>query len=307
MSGELGPVLLRSWKEVWLPLARLKEAPPELFSELVAELVSAPPPPLPLEQPPMEAFDAEGVLIDPTLVAARAAYDKALARHAKERDAFEVAVSGGDARPLFRSALQKASLSEAASVALLEGADEALGAYGVGLRARYRTLATTFIRDHNLGYEVRNGFQLIPTMPGVFSRLLREIKLTASAHQHTQQMFSEFEEAFFDLRLGRTEARLKTCLLRQFNLLESLGRQVPNVTALTLGDICGQLQWPHVTIREVGKKLNGFRSDYPGIGHAGNPTANPLTVKDFVSISMMLASITPYFVADLDGELCYGG
>lgn len=307
MSGEVAPVLHRTWKEVWQPLSRGKEAPPDLFSELLRELEEEPAAPVPPVPPPPEAFNNDGELVDPQHVAARAGYDRALKKHLVERSAFEVAIAGGDARPLFKKLLQRASKSEVGAITLLEGAYDVLDGLSEELAANYRKLTLAFVANHNLGYSVDVHFRLHPSMPAVFSRLMREVKQKAAGHPHTAQMFGDFEEALFDLRLGRTEARLKTCLIRQFNLLEALGRQCPNVDALTLGDICNQLQWPHPTIRGVGRNLNGFRSDFPGIAHAGNANAHPLSMKDFVSISMMLASISPYFVADLDGELCYGG
>ena len=141
----------------------------------------------------------------------------------------------------------------------------------------------------------------------MFSRLVAELRERSATAPHSAQMFGEFEEALFDLRHGRTQTRLKACLSRQFHLLEALGRQCPGVDGQTLGEICNQLQWPHVTIKEIGRKLSGFRNDFPGIAHAGNAAAPNLTTKDYVSISLMLASISPYFLADLDGEKCYGG
>ncbi len=309
MSGELAPLLGRSWKEVWLPLARSKSAPADLYSELVRELVPAPQAPAQPPTPPPNAFDEAGELVDPVHQIAHEHYKAAMARHAEERDEYEVAVASGDGRPLFRKHLLTAGRSEARAVQLFEGAHEALAVFGDEMQTRYRELVKSFFANHNLAYEVRAEFHLYPTMPGMFARILREVRNTVAGDQHLQQLYSEFEEAFADLKSARTEARLKTCLLRQFNLIEALGRSCPGVTAQTLGAICDQRQWPHATIKDVGKKLYGFRSDYPGLGHAGNPQAvlGPLSLKDFVSISLMLASFTPYFVEHLDAERCYGG
>lgn len=307
MSGEIAPVVGRSWKEIWLPLSKARQAPSDLFNELVRELWDEPQPPAQPITPPPDAFDNNGELIGPEHIAARAAYEQAMERYACERSKYEVAVAGGDARPLFKELLQRASASESAAIALIEGADRVLVVYGDESRQQFRRLTLAFISNHNLGYAVDDEFRLHPSLPAIFSRLMQEVREKSATNPHTQQMFNEFEEAMFDLRHGRTEVRLKTCLSRQFHLLEALGRQCPDVDAQTLGEICNQLQWPHATIRDVGRKLSGFRNDFPGIAHAGNAAAHHLTVKDYVSISLMLASISPYFVADLNGDRCYGG
>lgn len=110
MSGELAPVLRRTWKEVWQPLIKADFAPPDMFSELLGELGDEPNAPQAPGIPPPDAFDGDGILVDPVHVKARANYDSALERYAAERSAYEVAVGGGDARPLFKSLLAHASL-----------------------------------------------------------------------------------------------------------------------------------------------------------------------------------------------------
>lgn len=78
----------------------------------------------------------------------------------------------------------------------------------------------------------------------------------------------DYEDAARDLRFGCTEGRIKTCISKQFMLLEAIGALDPDVTENTLGDMCEQLKsWPHPTIKIALKKLYGFASDYPGIRH----------------------------------------
>jgi hypothetical protein len=78
-----------------------------LFNELVRELWDEPQPPAQPITPPPDAFDNNGELIDPEHIAARAAYEQAMERYAGERSKYEVAVAGGDARPLFKKLLQR--------------------------------------------------------------------------------------------------------------------------------------------------------------------------------------------------------
>jgi hypothetical protein len=307
MTGKLASVLLLSWREVFLPLSRGRKIPKDLFNALVEGVWRAPVPPQEPVPPPPEAYNELGELIEPHALAALQSYEARLLQMASERKEYEAAVSSMDARPYFKRLLQVAAREEGLAVTFVERCYQALEGLDEGIRDKYGALGREFLVRHNLRYEARDGFSLYPTVPGMFAELLSELRLASAANLHTQTMFQEFEEAFRDLKAGRTEARLKTCLQREFNLLEALGRAYPGVTHHTLGQICEQLDWPHATIKEVGKKLYGFRSDYPGVGHAGNPASvlRPIGTKDFVSISLMLAAISPYFVQELNGERCY--
>lgn len=245
MSGEIAPVIDRSWRDIWGPLTRSAHAPSELLNELLAAPDDAPEPPKPPPSPSIDAFDEAGTeVIDPSYIALRDSYQRAVEQYTEKRAAFEFAVAEGDARPLFKQLLKKAGATEAKAMSFLESTDDALEEYDHRVRATYRRLLSKFLVTHNLGYTLDHDFRLHPSMPAVFSRVMHQIRETAYNHPHTAQMFSEFEQALFDLRHGRTEARLKSCLGRQFNLLEALGRQCPGVDGNTLGKICNQLTWP---------------------------------------------------------------
>lgn len=179
----------------------------------------------------------------------------------------------------------------------------------VNLTARFRELVYEFLKSFSLRYELRGEFSLNATIPGLFTKLIAELKQVALTDTHLANLLSEFEEAFADLKTSRTQARMKTCLQKQFNILEALGRKYPNVTANTLGAICDQLDWPHEKIKEVGKNLYKFGSDYPGLRHGGSPNSalRILEMKDFVSLSLMLASFAPYVTHGLDSDRCYSG
>jgi hypothetical protein len=93
-------------------------------------------------------------------------------------------------------------------------------------------------------------------------------------------------------------------------LLEAIGQTFPGVTQGTLGDICGQISsWPHATIREALKRLYGFRSDYPGLGHAGNPASvlRELDAREIIAIGVVLAGFVPYLTDQLNSRVVYGG
>lgn len=310
MNGELLPAWDRSWKEVWLPLSKSSMAPEDLFVELVGGLATPPQQPIPPAAPPASAFDLEGVLVDTLALHARQEYEAAMARYTERRSEHESALTSETMAKLFFRKLLGEVSSEAKAIDFLESAHVTLDGYGNDrLTARFRELVSKFITRFSLRYELREKFSLHATIPGVFTKLISEIRKLAATDAHLMDLILEFEQAFGDLRTDHTQARIKTSLQKQFNLLEALGQKCPGVSGTTLGAICNQLDWPHATIKEVGKKLYGFRSDYPGLGHGGNANSvlRPLEMKDFVSLSLMLASLTPYLTHGLDSDRCYTG
>jgi hypothetical protein len=310
MNGELLPVWDRSWQEVWLPLSKSSVAPEDLFVELVGGLAVPPQQPTAPAAPPASTFDVEGVLVDLIALNARQEYEVAIGKYTERRSEFETALtSGAMARSFFRKLLSTVS-GEASAINFLELAHATLVAYGDGnLTARFRKLVGDFIARFSLRYELRGNFSIHATIPGVFTKLISELKKLAATDPHLKDLLFEFEEAFGDLKSDQTQARIKTSLQKQFNLLEALGQKYPGVSETTLGAICNQLDWPHATIKEVGKKLYGFRSNYPGLGHAGSASSvlRQLEMKDFVSLSLMLASLTTYLTRGLDSDRCYTG
>ena len=307
MAGKLVISWPRTWSEIWVPLSKAACAPKDLFSELVRAVAIRPLPPEPPPPPPAEAFDPNGELVHVAAIKALELYRKQETEYHHLRDRYETAVAGSGARNYFRSTIADIR-SERDAVETLEGAWGALESFEEpSLNYRYQVLVRSFLLRYSVRYELREPFSLHATLPGLFSRLMAEIKSLSTEDEHLAELFAEFEEAFSDLRTNRSSARMKTCLQKQFNLLEAFAGRCPGVTGQTLGAMCDQLDWPHATIKEVGKKLYGFRSSYPGLGHAGQPQGvlRQVGMKDFVSISLMLAAFTPYVAHGLDAECCY--
>lgn len=308
MNAELLPVWASTWPELWSRLSKSAEAPDDLFIGLVGELAPEPQPPVAPVPPQQDAFDEAGALVDQAAIQARNDYDKALLAYNSARDKYVSALSSKSlARRFFRGMLVEVR-SEHEAIKFLELAYEALISLEYDeLPNRYRKLVVEFLQKFSLRYELRGQFSLRATMPGVFAKMMREIRIIACGDAHLRSLMEEFEEAFSDLREERTQAKIKTCLQKQFNLVEGLGGRYPGVTELTLGAMCNQLDWPHATVKELGKKLYGFGSSYPGVRHAGNPQGvlRNLDMRDFVSLSLMLASFTPYVTHGLEADRCY--
>jgi hypothetical protein len=178
------------------------------------------------------------------------------------------------------------------------------------LTNHYFNLLAAFIEKYSLRYDLRRPCTLCPTLPGVFASLVRDLRALAGADPHLDTLMKEFENAVRDLRQDCSDGRIKTCIQKQVNLLEAVGRTYPGVTGTTLGAICDQVgTWPHEKLKAAMKDLYGFASDYPGIRHGGTP-ANALRavdMRDMVAMSILLAGFTPYLSNGFNPELVYRG
>jgi len=120
----------------------------------------------------------------------------------------------------------------------------------------------------------------------------------------------DFEESVRDLRIDCSEMRIKTCIQKQVNLLEALGRRYPRVKRKTLGAISNQIaSWPHEEVRSAFKSLYTFTCDYPGIRHAGTQenALRAIDMRDLVAMSILLAGFIPYLSSELNLDAVYRG
>jgi hypothetical protein len=200
---------------------------------------------------------------------------------------------------------------ERSIIAFLEGAFSVLyDLSGDSLSNRYFNLLTEFIDKFSLRYDLRRPCTLCPTLPGVFASLVRDLRVLASQDAHLDTLMKEFENAVRDLRHDCSDGRIKTCIQKQVNLLEAIGRTTPGVTEAELSGICNQVTtWPHGAIKAALKNLYGFACDYPGIRHGGNPAGalRAVDMRDMVAMSILLAGFTPYLAARLNADSVYRG
>lgn len=278
MRGEFIGVWSETWREIWLPLIDHEDVPEDIFCELYRALAAA------LKNEP--SVEALADIID---------------NPAQSREAFEHARAEDIA-------------GERALVDFLEAAHDALeefeNAGDDALTNRYFNLLAAFIDKFSLRYDLRRPCVLCPTLPGVFASLVRDLRTLTGQDAHLDALMKDFENAVRDLRHDCSDGRIKTCIQKQVNLLEAIGRTAPGVTGTTLGAICNQVgSWPHDKLKEAMKDLYGFASDYPGIRHGGTP-ANALRavdMRDMVAMSILLAGFTPYLSSALDADVVYRG
>lgn len=275
MRGEFIGVWSETWREIWLPLIDHDGVREDIFCELYRALAPA------LEsQPSVEAL--------PDIIDNPVQSREALEKTGSNELAGERALVG---------------FLEAAHSALDELASDALA-------NRYFNLLAGFIEKYSLRYDLRRPCTLCPTLPGMFASLVRDLRVLTGQDAHLDTLMKEFEDAVRDLRSGCSDGLIKTCIQKQVNLLEAIGRTAPGVTGSTLGAICNQVgTWPHDKLKEAMKDLYGFASDYPGIRHGGTP-ANVLRavdMRDMVAMSILLAGFTPYLTVQLDADAVYRG
>lgn len=271
MRGEFFAVWSETWTDIWLPLSESEKAPSDLFCELYRELAEAF-----TERPSVEAL--ADVIDDPE----------------QSRLAFEL--SG-----------VSQFISEKALVRFFEAVHDVLDdLQGEELTNYYFALLTAFIEKYSLGYSLRRPCALSPTVSGMFADVTRVLKQLAEGDEHLSSLYRAHDEAIRDLRLGATEERIKTCLNKQFMLLEAVANVAGAVRGRTLGEICDQVDWwPHVTIKDSLKKLYGFASDYPGIRHGGNPGGRlrDIGTRDLLALSIVLMGYLPYLVRMQETDL----
>ena len=61
----------------------------------------------------------------------------------------------------------------------------------------------------------------------MFASLVRDLRVLTSQDAHLDALMKEFENAVRDLRHDCSDGRIKTCIQKQVNLLEAIGRTVP--------------------------------------------------------------------------------
>jgi len=280
MRGEFINVWTKTNSEIWSKLARHRESPTDLFSQLYGEIPSA------LHSPTTdnEKLSAEKRLVianDP--LQARKLFIKVKAQDFQSEKSIILFLER--AYTVIKDELDKANLAE-----------------------YYFGLVKSFINTYSLRYDLYQPFSLTPTLQGLFVSLVSDLKLFTSRDPHLNSLMEDFEDSIRDLHMGFSENRIKTCFSKQMNLLEGMGRQYPSVTANTFGSICNQIgTFPHDKVKESIKHLYTFTCDYPGIRHGGTATSaiRSLEMRDMILIAVVLVAFTPYLTNQLDTNVIY--
>lgn len=268
MRGDFIGSWPETWEAIWRPLTETGGIPADVYCDLYRELVNAF-----AVRPSIEVL---ADIIDDQHQSRQALIDSKAAQFSSEK----------------------------ALVRFFESVNDVLDdLQGQELTDRYFDLLSAFIEKYNLGYALRRPCALSPTLPGMFADVAEALKRLTSGNDHLASLYRAHEESVRDLRFGATEDRIKTCISKQFMMIEAIAASADGVTAKTFGDMCGQVQsWPHATVRESLKKLYGFASDYPGIRHAGSPESklHDVGAHDMAALSIVLTGYAVYLAPKLD-------
>jgi hypothetical protein len=282
MRGEIIGVWSDSFREIWLPLTEQplegndEGVPVDVFCDLYRELAKA------LKDPPSVERLAD--IIDSPI----------------------------QSREAFQKTTAKDVIGERALVGFFEAVHGVLEEFenpaDDELTNRYFNLLGAFIEKFSLRYDLRRPCILCPTLPGLVTSLVQHMRTSSLADAHLAKLNHEFEEALRDLRHGRTEARIKSCLTKQYILIEGIANVRSGTNGETLGQCCSHASWPHPTLKAAAGSIYGFRSDYPGLGHSGNPKAVLRDVDDreLVGVSCMLLGVVPYVDSTVNLGALYG-
>lgn len=294
-------------------------------------LQSALPRPMPPVAPAYQSYNDEGELHLPEDLEARETYEEAREQHrAKLKTYLDASTDDGLARDYIHNFFDDAP-SEHAIVEILEKSFKRFDDAGSDqLSNMYFVAVQTFIEKFSLRYDIRRPsynrrMSIYPTLPGIFTKMLREMKAATDQDPDLAELMLAFEETIIDLRDERSPTRVKRCIAAQFNLLEALLSRHPDVLAFnadvasgarrgnevnTFGAMCDTAQvWPHAAVLNSAKELYRFASDYPGIRHAGRPRSRKreIDMRDLLSMSVVLTGLFPYVNSTIDPEKIYLG
>lgn len=275
MRGEFVGVWPETWREIWGNLADHADAPLDIFCELFRELSKE-------LRIPLSIGALADIVDDP-----------------------------GQSEEAFKDIKGEDFTGERGAVVFLESIHDVL--YDLGgdpLANHYFNLLTTFVEKYSLRYELRRPCTLCPTLPGVFTGMIRDLRIALGRDVHLDSLMKDFESAVWDLRIDSSETRIKTCIQKQINLLEAMGRGYPGVRSNSLGRICNEVgTWPHESIKDAMKSIYHFTCDYPGIRHGGTHSSaiRAIDMRDMVAMSILLAGFVPYLTDQLDADSVYRG
>jgi len=255
-----------TWGDVWGILARSRRAPPDLFIQLYRT-----------------AFDPPGT--------------------ESEYKRFELITNDPmQARLAFELIRGHDFGDELSIVEFLESAFVTIQDFEIPrFEKLYKYLVRRFIAKYNLRYRIDDPFQLRLVLPGVFASFYENLTRVNATDPHLKNLMSNFEMTFGSYARTKQAHELNACVSNAFIYAEGLAGKTSGEND-TLGNLCDCLRcWPHITVRESLKKLYGFRSDYPGLGHAGNPEGKlrELEPKDAIVVCLVLLSFAGYLTNDV--------
>jgi len=255
-----------TWLDVWNVLARSRRSPSDLFIRLYRTAI----------EPPQEEI-------------------------AQKR--FELIVNDpAQARVAFEQIRAQDLGDELSIVEFLESAYVTIQEFEIPrFDTLYKYLVRAFIKKYNLRYRIDDPFRVRLVLPGVFANFYEDLTRVNRSDPHLKSLMDTFELTFGSYTRTRQTHELNACVTNAFIYAEGLAGKTSGEN-IALGKLCDCLQcWPHVTVRESLKTLYGFRNQYPGLGHAGNPESKlrDLEPRDAIVVCLVLLSFAGYLTDDV--------
>lgn len=278
MRGEFIGVWSEMWQDIWVPLI---DEPlvdvdefieDDIFCDLYRELAGNPKRPGALKNIPSMEFLID--IIDDPL----------------------------QSREIFKTTKAEDLIGEQSVVKFIESVHDILDEFGGDeLTNRFFNLLAKFIEKFNLRYDLRRPCILCPTLPGIFSSLVHDLREITSSDPILEKLMRAYENALRDLRYGCTEDRIQTCFVKQTNLLEAIGQRNQGVTKSELGQICKQINtWPHPGVNTAIGNLYGFTSSCIGTRHGTGILVRDIDIRDLIAISILFTGFIPYLSDQLN-------
>jgi hypothetical protein len=310
MRGEFLGVQDQIFVEIFQPVEAQDDVDGSLFLDLFRD--SIPQPVAPIDPVPLELNEDSEIFL-PGDIEADATYKAAFTRFQERLEAYTDASSREDqAWTYFQGFFVDQDTAETEIVKALEDAFDVLQEYGGDeLSNEYYLTTERFLEKYSLRYDLRRPFSLHPTLPGIFAKLIRDLKAVSLNDANMAERLQDFEEALRDLKIDQTSRRIRICIQAQMNLLEAVTCRHPQAEGqATLGDMCKSLDtWPHKAVSGSLSSLYGFSSDFSGVRHgkASKGVKREIDMRDLVSMSVILAGFVPYLTEEIDSEAIYAG
>lgn len=280
------------------------------FHSLFRDTIPAPKPPV---APEPTALNQEGEIYLPGDIARFEKYKSDLVTYEDRSAAFNDATADeAIAWKYFNWFILSENTAEIEIVRVIERAFDVFEEFGGDeLANNYFACVEKFLEKYSLRYDLRRPLSLHPTLPGIFSKLVKELKVIAARDKNTADRLHDFEEAIRDLKIDYSSRRIRICIQAQMNLLEAITCRHPKAKGhSTLGEMCKSLDtWPHKAVSGSLSNLYGFSSDFSGVRHgkASDGVLREIDMRDLVSMSVILAGFVPYLTEEPNSETIFGG
>lgn len=312
MRGEFSGVKTEIIKDVFETLLTEMSDAEFLDEDLWAVLFrEAIPEPLAPVAPTYTSFDDDGQIHLEGDLQARDAYEADSAIFQDRLEAYNDASNRADLTwQYIVKFFEDHDTTERQIVKALEDAFEAIEDYGGGnLANTFYLIVEGFLNKFSLRYDLRRPFSLHPTLPGIFTSLVTDLKRIALLDANLSERLQDFEEALRDLKIDQSSRRIRICLQAQMNLLEAIGCLHPEAgKSATLGDMCKSIKtFPHSAVGGALSSIYGFSSDFSGVRHGkkSRGVLREVEMRDLISISVVLAGFVPYLTESMDADSIY--